>query len=66
MSKEEILECNFNPTHTKKNMQIHIRIFAPTYLTHAPPPPLPSEKKPLQGFPKTTLPFCASFSSESE
>lgn len=64
MSKEEILQCNFNPTHTK-NMQIHIRIFAPTYLTHA-PPPSPPKKKPLQGFPKTTLPFCASFSSESE
>lgn len=64
MSKEEILECNFNPTHTKKhaNSYKNIRPNIPYPLTT----PLPSEKKPLQGFPKTTLPFCASFSSESE
>lgn len=32
-------------------MQIHIRIFAPTYLTHA-PPPSPPKKNPFRDSPK--------------
>lgn len=55
MSKEEILECNFNPTHTKKhaNSYKNIRPNIPYPRTT----PLPSEKKNPSGIPQNNTPI---------
>lgn len=51
MSKEEILECNFNPTHTKKHANSYKNI-RPN-ISYPRTTPLPSEKKtPFRDSPK--------------